>query len=154
MKYFIDTSSLVKIYHVEDGSSRVLEIYNSSNTITISELSKIEYVSTIYRKYRENEISIETLNILIGKFQDDIESRYDILKLTSLVLEESIALIHKFAKQYSLKTQDSLQFAFFKAFCEKDNVFVCSDKKLHKLVELEGFSVLEPVNVIMDSNDN
>ena len=111
----------------------------------ISEL-EVEYVSTIHRKYRENEIGSETLTILTEKFQDDIDNRYTLLKFSSLVLDESITLIHKFAKQYSLTTLDSLQFAFFKTFCDDDNVFVCSDKRLLKLVELDGFAVLEPGN--------
>ncbi len=66
------------------------------------------------------------------------------MKFSTLILDVSEALIHKFAKQHSLKTLDSLQFAFFKTFCEEGDVFVCSDKQLLKLVELDGFFVLEP----------
>lgn len=142
MNYFIDTSSLVKIYHKEDGSDKVLGIYNSDNAISISELCKIEFLSTIYRKHRENEINIETLNALAEKFKDDTESRYEVFKFSSLIVDEAYSMIRKFAKQYSLKTQDSLQFAFFKTYCEEDNIFVCSDQKLIKVIELEGFSVL------------
>ena len=75
MNYYFDTSSIVKIYHPEDGSNDVLELYRSRATILISELSKIEFLSAIYRKYRENEISLETLNAVILKFEDDIEGR-------------------------------------------------------------------------------
>lgn len=42
MNSYIDTSSLVKIYHSEAGSSIVLGIYHSEQDIIISELSKIE----------------------------------------------------------------------------------------------------------------
>ena len=49
MSYYVDTSSLVKIYHKEVGSEKVLEIYKSGEVIRISELSKIEFISTIHR---------------------------------------------------------------------------------------------------------
>ncbi len=45
MKYFMDTSALVKIYHKEAGTEKVLNIYKSTNNITISELSKVEFIS-------------------------------------------------------------------------------------------------------------
>ncbi len=47
MSYYVDTSSLVKIYHKEDGSEKVLEIYKNGEVIRISELSKIEFISTL-----------------------------------------------------------------------------------------------------------
>ena len=148
MNYYFDTSSLVKIYHPEDGSKAAIELYKSDDAIFISELSKIEFLSTIYRKYRENEISSETLNALAAKFQDDIETRYELLEFSSLVFEESSRLVCDFAQKYSLKTLDSLQFAFFTTYCEEDDIFVCSDKKLTSIVELEGITVFVPTGHI------
>ncbi len=74
MSFFIDTSSLVKIYHKEENSQKVIDLYNSNETIYISELAKIEFISTAYRKYREKEIIREALIVLTDKFQDDVES--------------------------------------------------------------------------------
>ena len=53
MSYFFDTSALVKIYHQEDGSEGVVDIFNSGAGIFVSELSVIEYQSVVYRKFRE-----------------------------------------------------------------------------------------------------
>ena len=111
-------------------------------TIFISELSKIEFLSMIYRKFRENEINSETLNALAARFQDDIEFRYELLEFSSLVFEESSRLVCDFAQKHSLKSLDSLQFAFFTTYCEEDDIFVCSDKKLTSIVELAGITVL------------
>ncbi|QTA80011.1 PIN-like domain-containing protein [Desulfonema limicola] len=47
MKYYFDTSSLVKIYHREEGTETVLNIYKKHDEIIILELSKIEFISTI-----------------------------------------------------------------------------------------------------------
>ena len=145
MNYFFDTSALIKIYHIETGSDGVLDIYNSVNTITISELSKIEFLSTISKKYREKEINEETLEAVISKFEEDLKNKFKLFRFSSLVLDESRTLIKKHAKDFSLKTIDSIQLAFFKTYCEDEEVFVCADKKLVKVAELEGFTVMVPV---------
>lgn len=144
MNYYIDTSALIKIYHREAGSQKVIDIYNSEEKIIISELSVIEFISTIHRKYREKEISSNALEMITDKFQDDITSRYEVLKFSSLVVDESWRLIQIFAKKYALVTLDSLQFAFFTTYCEKEDIFVCSDNKLQKVVEMEKHTVLMP----------
>ena len=61
MDYFFDTSAVVKVYHEEKGSNIILPIYNANDSILISELSKVEFLSTIHKKLRSNEINIETL---------------------------------------------------------------------------------------------
>ena len=145
MNYFFDTSSLIKIYHIEEGSEKVLEIYKNKNIIIdISDLSKIELTSTIYRKYREKEINFGTLNAIRDRFQYDVENRYNILRYSSLISDEALSLIRKFANERSLKTLDSLQFAFFKIYCEKDDIFVCSDIKFVNTVKLEKINTLCP----------
>jgi predicted nucleic acid-binding protein len=55
--YYLDTSALVKIYHREIGTETMLRLYRGSDTLFISELAKIELLSTVYRKYREHGIT-------------------------------------------------------------------------------------------------
>ena len=62
--------------------------YKSEADINISELAVIEFISTIYRKFREHEIGLDVLNILTEKFQNDIEYRYEVLNFSSLVFRE------------------------------------------------------------------
>ncbi len=143
MKYYFDTSSLVKIYHREKGTPDVLEIYNNSeNLIQISELGRIEFLSTVHRKYREKELTTGTLNTLIKKFLDDTDFRYETLQFSSLVSDEAEMMIQNLATQHALKMLDSIQFAFYKVYCESETVFVCSDVKLANLVKEEGFNIL------------
>ena len=145
MKYYFDTSSLVKIYHSEPGTSDVLKIYkDSKKRILISELSRIEFLSTVYKKFREKEFTSDTLDALINKFQDDTNLRYEILQFSLLITDEAENLIKRYADKHSLKILDSIQFAFFKVYCEQDIVFVCSDEKLSNLVRGEGFQVSIP----------
>ncbi|OQX25207.1 MAG: hypothetical protein BWK80_16875 [Desulfobacteraceae bacterium IS3] len=144
MNYYFDTSSLVKIYHREQGSESVLEIYRSGEAIFISELGRIEFLSTIHRKYRESEIDTDTLDALMQRFEDDIENRYEVLGFSSLIPDEAMNLIRHFARGTSLRALDSLQLAFFTTYCEQDDIFVCSDRRLAGIAGLEGISVLIP----------
>jgi predicted nucleic acid-binding protein len=68
INFFIDTSALIKIYHKEVGTEEMLTIYKGSDTLAISELAKIELLSSIYRKYRENEITQITLDLIVEKY--------------------------------------------------------------------------------------
>lgn len=128
----------------ELGSVKALEIYKSNDDILISEICKIEFLSTVSRKHREQEINSETLYALIDKFEDDIVHQYEMLKFSSLVIDEAWDLLRRFADNHSLKALDIIHFAFFNTYCESGTTFVCSDKKLSQLVENEGFHVLTP----------
>lgn len=151
MTYYFDTSALVKIYHREPGTERVLPIYKSHDTISISELSRIELLATVARKYREHTITIETLHAVYAKFQEDYDQRYEVLKFSSLVIDEADNLLRRYGEQYGLKTLDSLQFAFLTIYCEHETQFVCSDVTLGQLVKREGFDIIVPEHAIEDT---
>ncbi|MEW6608058.1 MAG: type II toxin-antitoxin system VapC family toxin [bacterium] len=153
MNYYFDTSALVKIYHREDGTDRVLVIYKGDEPIAISELSRIEFIATVMRKYREQAITLDTLQSLLTKFQEDLEQRYDVLKFSSLVIEEADNLLCRFGEQHGLKTLDSLQFAFLTTYCEQDTRFVCSDTMASQLVKDEGFNVIVPEQPDVQNKD-
>ncbi len=145
MKYYFDTSSLVKIYHAEAGTTEVLALYkNSACSLLISELSRIEFFATVYRKYREKRLSSKALQALIRKFKEDLNSRYEVLPFSSLVTIEAENLLQSFAEKHALKSLDSIQFSFFNVYCDINTVFVCSDSKLVSLVKSEGYRVLLP----------
>ncbi len=101
--YYIDTSSLVKIYHQETGTPQMLTLYKSADTLYISELSRIEFVSTISRKYREHDITEATLDALKTKFHDDLDHRYDVLRFSSLVVEEANTTLDRCGKTRGIK---------------------------------------------------
>ncbi len=120
-----------------------MKIYaNPEDRILISELSCIEFLSTIHRKYREKELTSDTVEALNSKFRDDTDSRLEILRYTSLVTDEAEILIERLAGENSFKTLDSIQFAFFCLYCEHDTAFVCADRKFSRIVSGEGFEVL------------
>lgn len=144
MNYFFDTSGLVKIYHKEKGTGKVLKIYHSKNKILISELAKVEFYSTIYRKYRDGEIELETLKLLIEKFESDTRDRYEVLNFSSGVMEQAQDFISEYGESRGIRTLDSLQLSFFEFYCEKEDTFVCADVKLVKIARQANKKVLEP----------
>ena len=142
MNYFFDTSALVKIYHDEEGADKVLEIYNSEGQITISELSKVEFYSTIHRKYRERVIDLETLNLLIEKFDFDVENKYEILFFSTGITEQAQKLLREHGEALGIRSLDSLQLSFFDFYCDKEDIFVCWDTRLINLAKKKNFKTL------------
>lgn len=59
MKIFLDTSSLFKLYHKETGTTELEELFLTAKitTIYLSEIAKIEFASTLWKKVRTKEIS-------------------------------------------------------------------------------------------------
>ena len=70
MNYYLDTSSVVKIYHPEEGSKESLELYRGSSALCISALSVLEVIPVVYRKLRENDIDSKTAGELVLKFRE------------------------------------------------------------------------------------
>ncbi len=142
MNYFFDTSALVKIYHDEEGADIALEIYNSEGQITISELAKVEFYSTIYRRYRERTIDLETLNLLIEKFDFDVENKYEILFFSPGITEQAQKLLREHGEALGIRSLDSLQLSFFDFYCDKEDTFVCWDTRLINLAKEKNFKIL------------
>jgi len=59
MKIFLDTSSLFKLYHKEDGTAELEMLFSTVpiTTVFLSEISKIEFASAIWKKVRSKEIT-------------------------------------------------------------------------------------------------
>ena len=75
MKYFFDTSALVKLFQAENGSEIVEEIVNDpDNDLWVLDLVRIEFLSSIYRRYRNKDISEKNLEVVIDSFNENLGS--------------------------------------------------------------------------------
>ena len=82
MILFFDTSALVKFFHNEDGTETVTNLLNSQeNNIWISELAKLEFLSALHRRFRNNEIDENILKEAIEGFEEEI-NRFNIEPLS------------------------------------------------------------------------
>jgi len=75
--YFLDTSALVKRYHLELGTEIVDAVFAENNsTKMISDLGVIEFYSTFAKKVRTGELSDaafhSAIRLLAQDFQDNV----------------------------------------------------------------------------------
>lgn len=126
MVIFIDTSSLIKRYIEEEGSSLIDKYYDEKNDICISPITSIEFYSALARKLRENTISMDTYNKAIVAWKKE-EINYNIVFFNRLLVLRAIELIEREV----IKTLDSIQLS--SAIFSVPDEFVTSDKRLFDL---------------------
>ncbi len=127
---YLDTNALVKRCHKHPDIERF--------TVTISELSIVEFASALRRKADEKVIRQKEMSYVLIKFQEDLAD-FIILKFDSNVISNAV----EFVMKYRLKTLDSLQLSFATKLKEYDPLFVSFDRKLLNSAKLEGFRVLD-----------
>lgn len=75
MILFFDTSALVKFFHEEYGSDVVTQLMNSSeNEVWLLELVRIEFLSALFRRYRNKEIAEIQLSEAISGFESELKN--------------------------------------------------------------------------------
>mgnify|MGYP001237550124 CR=1 FL=1 len=147
MKLFFDTSALVKFFHEEEGSDEVTALINSpENEIWISELARLEFISALFRRFRNNEIDDAKLNEAISGFDEELAS-FNIETLGHAAIQEAESLLKKYGKTYGLRTLDALHLGAFSLISEKDWIFVSADKNLCDIVQVFGFTAINPVKI-------
>ncbi len=69
MNLFFDTSALVKYFHPEAGTDKVVELIdNPKNKIWVSDLARIEFISALHRKLRRGDIDNTQLQETLSSF--------------------------------------------------------------------------------------
>ena len=145
MKLYLDTSALVKFFHVEEGTRNVYDLVeNSENEIFISELAKIEFYCALYRRFRNKEIEKENLERALEGFEAQIND-FQVERLGRAVIREAEKLIKSSAPYHGLRTLDALQLATYSLISEKDWYFVSTDKPLNDIATEKGFNVINPL---------
>jgi len=142
MKAFMDTSSLIKLYHQEIDSDTIIEILSDYKieSIILSELAILEFRSALWKKVRLQEIEEEPANKVIQCFHND-QNKYEWISLNYDIVISALKLIMKYG--YSgLRTLDSLQMASALIMKDKDCIFLTSDKLLRELFKQEELNIL------------
>jgi len=141
MKIFLDTSSLIKLYHDEAGTEYLDSIFNQFeiSEIYLSELAKVEFNSAIWKKIRTKELSENEGIELISSFVDD-HDKFTFIDLNNLMIDDARVLISKYGNK-GLRTLDSLQLAAIVEIKANIDFAITSDKLLEKLIELEGIKI-------------
>ena len=138
MKAFLDTSSLLKLYHHEEGTE-ALHIALSQNleAIYLSEIARLEFRSAIWKKTRTGEIDINMANTVISCFQQD-NIKYQWIYLKIDVIQQASKLLMQYGQE-GLRTLDALQLASELTLKKQQNVsFFTADKLLKYFFKQEG----------------
>ncbi len=141
MIIFLDTSSLFKLYHREADTAE-LELIFSTGKITniyLSEISKIEFTSTIQKKVRAKEITESEAQITLDLFESDF-GKYPFVATDSIIIEQARILISKYGTQ-GLRTLDSIQLFTSVSLFQQVDIFFTADKLLKSLFEAEGLPI-------------
>lgn len=102
MIIFFDTSALVKLFHAEPGSGVVTELATSpKNEIWVSELTRIEFHSALFRRYRNGEIDDDRIKESFLGFEEQYSS-FKVEPVGHAVIKEAESLMKSFGKAMGL----------------------------------------------------
>lgn len=138
MKIFLDTSSLIKLYHTELGTDdldRLLD-ENSVEQIFLAEIAKIEFNSAVWKKVRTKDLTKDEAVEIIDSFQSDYPN-YSFISTDHQLLVAARDLIAKYGFA-GLRTLDSIQLASILSIKEELSLAATADELLRSLIEKEG----------------
>lgn len=145
MIFFFDTSALIKFFHKEEGTDAVTGlILNEENQTWISEAAGVEFLSALYRRFRNKEIDENKLEVAISAFEEQMKS-FHIEPFGNVTINEAKLLLKKYGKTLGLRTLDAFQLAAFTLICEDDWIFVTSDTRLYGIAVQIGFKAMNPI---------
>jgi predicted nucleic acid-binding protein len=141
MKIFLDTSSLLKLYHYEKGTEVLDKLFVdfAISKVYLSEIAKVEFDSAIWKKVRTGELLLEEARSLINSFEVDYD-KYDFVELDSNILNNARNLISKHGTK-GLRTLDSIQLSSVLIVKSELSFFVTADDILRKIAEKEELIV-------------
>jgi len=146
MILFFDTSALVKFFHEEKGSDTVTSlILSKDNEIWVSELSRIEFLSAIFRRFRNKEVDGEQLKEAIGGFEEQF-TVFNVEPLGQAILKEAENLMKVYGKTRKVRALDALQLGTFNLISEKGWLFVAADEFLCEIAKDLGFETINPLS--------
>lgn len=144
MKIFLDTSALFKLYHNEFGSDELKNLFQnfSITSVYLSEITKLEFASTTWKKVRKGEINSIEAKILIQQFETDFK-KYSFISIDTIVNQLAANCLEKYGKS-GLRTLDSLQLATCIFLTENVNLFLTYDNKLKEFLQQEKLPISLP----------
>ena len=142
MRIFLDTSCLFKLYHYETDTQKVLDAISTykANAIFLSELAKLEFTSTIWKKVRTLEFTEARRATICQRFESDIAT-YSFVDVDKAIFAKAKELTDIYGKQ-GLRTLDSIQLATAISLKNECGLFITTDKLLHSFFQQESLPVL------------
>ncbi len=147
--YFFDSSSLVKRYVFEVGTSWMRGATDpaTGNSLYIAQLTGVETVSAVTRRLRRGEMSSQDAATAITDFRFHYVNAYFLIRADPAIIAHAMDLVEK----YSLRAYDAVQLATalqVQAKCRREGlpepIFVSADNALNVAAAAEGLAVDNP----------
>ncbi len=136
---YFDTSLLVKRYVPEVGSNE-LETYLCSKQphLMVSELSRLEFTSTLQRKMREGVLTQALVDAMQRQADEDLLSGViEMTALDSQIISKGLTLMRTLKQ--AVATLDAIHLAT--ALARKADMFLTNDKQLARAALETGLQV-------------
>lgn len=151
LAYFCDTSAVIKLYHAESGTEYMASIFsNKQNRLILSELTLVEFESSVSKKVRTGDITQSAKKVAIKNFKKDCQIRFIVKPLDSKIIRSAIDIIERHGDQHAIRTLDALQLGACLMEKKEGLHFVCADSRLNKISVLEGLFSINPETCTCD----
>lgn len=147
--YFLDSSALAKRYVVETGSRwvRQLTAPRSSNIVKVANLTLVEVISALYRRFRTNALSLAQVQKIERRFRREFRQYFRPVIVNSTLLDQASQLVAR----HSLRAYDAVQLATaLKTQVARGGkkplgfTFISADANLNNAALAEGLLVDDP----------
>lgn len=146
--YFLDSSTLVKRYIVENGTPWVRSVLRPGNHIIIAQVTPVEVMSAVARHLRDQTVAPRHARAIQAYVNRHAEREYVVVNLTkSVILSAQNALL-----KYTLRAYDAVQLASaleangrLVGAGQPPLTFVCADTRLLTAAATEGLPTHNPV---------
>lgn len=142
--YYVDTSALVKRYHLEQGSDRIDRLFADAGAgLVMASFALTELTSALDRKCQEGLLTGEGLAQVLAVVARDVLAEFWLVELdrTHVRLSQSLILSHH------LRTLDALHLAVIVSIKDLHPVLVSADVQLLQAAGREGIELLNPETV-------
>jgi predicted nucleic acid-binding protein len=142
--YYVDTSALVKRYHLEQGSDRIDRLFADANAgLVMAGFALTELTSALDRKCQEGLLTGEGLAQVLAVVAWDVLAEFWLVELdrAHVRLSQSLILSHH------LRTLDALHLAVIVSIKDLHPVLVSADARLLQAAGKEGIELLNPETV-------
>lgn len=139
--FYVDTSALVKRYHIELGSDQVDRLFADLDaSLVTANLAVTELTSALDRKCQDGALTREGLAQVLAVAAQDLLAEFWLLELDRTHIRRSQQLI----LQHHLRTLDALHLAAILSIKDLHPVLVSADTRLLQAADREGIELLNP----------
>jgi predicted nucleic acid-binding protein len=139
MIFYLDTSSLVKLYVPERESVAIKQLAEAAEITATSRVAYVEARAAFARKRREQSINVKDYRTVIRDFDNDWES-YFIVDVSDLLVKTA----GQFAEKHALRGYDAIHLASAVVIRNQGDQsvnFSCFDTRLLRAARREGLRV-------------